>query len=328
MESRLRFISPIEAALHLRGVDVLGDLPPTDLALVAHNAREHHFAKDDVLCVPGDPAENFHVIVEGEVHTRGGEHGDAVLGPGDAVGLLTLLSRVPGQLEARAVSETRTLEVDGDRLLDVLEDHSYVLEKQMRGLAGRLLDERASMPDGTYLAPAEGVTEPPEDEADLIDRLILMKRSLSRDNVDGLFQMAQRAREVHFDAGVTLWQRGEPAGYSLMIVRGTVHCGLEEKGRYFRCGPGYPLGNLESVAAQSRWYTATTETPLVVLQTETEFMVDLVEDHFEMGLGYVAGLASSIIQLREQSRSRQKQENSPADAVDQTDGGDPGAASA
>jgi CRP-like cAMP-binding protein len=127
-----------------------------------------------------------------------------------------------------------------------------------------------------------------------------MQRNLKRENIDGLIQLARQAREVRHPAGAQLWSRGDSAGFSCVLIRGTVRCALDDQGRHFRCGPGYPLGNLESLAGEPRWYDAVSESPLVTLRSETDVMIDILEDHFEMAIGYLAELADRIIQAREE----------------------------
>jgi CRP-like cAMP-binding protein len=302
MDTSVRFIGPLEAALHLKSLEALRELPRDELAVLAQQSRERYFAKGTALFRSGQPVGGFHLIVEGKVRTTGSEHGDNALGPGEVLGLLTLLSRSELGLDAVAEADTTTLEIDGDDLADVFEDHFDILHNQLKSLSRRMLAERGLMPDGTYLAPAEGLAPPPERDLDLIQRLDFMRRDLSRENIDGLIQVARQAREVRYAAGARLWSRGDSSGFICILVRGTVRCALDGEGRHFRCGPGYPLGNLESLAGEPRWYDAVSETPLVTLRSETDVMIDIFEDHFEMAIGYVEGLAAGIIQAREQRR--------------------------
>jgi CRP-like cAMP-binding protein len=302
MDTGVRFIGPLEAALHLKSLEALRELPRDELAVLAQQSRERHFARGTALFRSGEPVGGSHLIVDGKVRATGSEHGDTVLGPGEVLGLLTLLSRSEQGLDAVAAADTVTLEIDGDDLADVFEDHFDILHNQLKSLSRRMLAERGRMPDGTYLAPAEGLTSPPGGDLDLIQRLIFMRRNLRRENIDGLVQVARQAREVQYAAGARLWSRGDSSGFSCVLVRGTVRCALDDEGRHFRCGPGYPLGNLESLAGEPRWYDAVSETPLVTLRVETDVMIDILEDHFEMAIGYLAGLAAGIIQAREQGR--------------------------
>ncbi len=302
MDTSVRFIGPLEAALHLKSLQALRELPPAELAVLAQQTRERHFAKGAILFQSGVPVGGFHLIVEGQVRATGPEHGNTELGPGEVLGLLTLLSRSEHGMDAVAEVDTLTLEIDGDQLADVFEDHFFILHNELKSLSRRMLVERGRMPDGTYLAPAEGLAKPPERDLDLIQRLVFMRRNLRRENIDGLIQVARQAREVHYPAGARLWSRGDSSGFSCVLVRGSVRCALDEQGRYFRCGPGYPLGNLESLAGEPRWYDAVSETPLVTLRVETDVTIDVLEDHFEMATGYLAGLASGVIQAREQRR--------------------------
>jgi Na+/H+ antiporter NhaD/arsenite permease-like protein len=87
---------------------------------------------------------------------KGGEYGKATVGPREALGLLSLLSRLDAGLTAEAETDVATLEIDRERLLDVFEDQYSILLNQIRELGRRTLQLRQRIVSGTYLAPAEG----------------------------------------------------------------------------------------------------------------------------------------------------------------------------
>ena len=102
----------------------------------------------------------MHVIVDGQVRVSGDEHGETVLGPGEAIGMLTLLARDDNGIEAVADTDTVTLALRADDLFDAFESDFGLLYSQTRYLATETLRLRRQVPAGTYLP-----YEPYEEEA-------------------------------------------------------------------------------------------------------------------------------------------------------------------
>lgn len=313
MESKIRFVSPLERALYLKTIGTLNELPRGELAAVAQRTRERFFRKGARILTAGQRVESFHIIVEGRVRARGAEHGDVELGTHAALGFLTMLSHWPEGLEATAEVDTTTLEIDADDFSDVLEDHFNLVYMTIRNISRTMLLERREIPEGTYLAPGEGLLDQPERELDLIERLLFLSRNpaLQLANVDSMIQMAQTMKEVRFEKGDRIWQAGAPPGNILILVSGTVGCTVEKSGTRFRAGPGYPLGNLENLAGEPRWYTAVTETPVVALEGATDLFLDILEDHFEMAQGFLASSAAGLINLLQERRDAVATESVP-----------------
>jgi CRP-like cAMP-binding protein len=313
MEARVRLVSPLERALYLKSLAPLKELSSEELALVGQHTKEQFFRKGAEIFKSGEPLESFHIVVEGQVRARGGEHGDSVVGPSAALGFLSLLSQSEEGLEAVAEADTVTLEIDADDLYDVLEDHFSIFLTQLQSVSRVILNERKKIADGTYLAPAEGVLELPDRQLDLVERLLLIRRGagFDRTNIDAMIQVVRSGTELGVKAGTKLWKPGDPPGHFYIIVSGTIRCILDEGKRHFRAGPGYPVGNIESLAGEPRWYEAVTETNVVALRSETDTFLDVLEDHSELGKGFLATMASGAIQVIEQRR-RAGQEDSVA----------------
>ena len=75
----------------------------------------------------------------------------------------------------------------------------------------------------------------------------------------------------------------------------------------FRAGPGFPLGALEAVGQVPRWYEARALTPVVGLQAQTDVLVDLFEDSFEMAMDYLALVASATLRILDWSAAQAAQ---------------------
>jgi CRP-like cAMP-binding protein len=302
MARSIQYVSPFERALYLKRVTPLSDLTPDHLAVVAQQAEERWYSRGAVIQATSEPVRSFHIVVEGRVHVRGGEHGDEMVGPEQTLGLLSLFARAAEGLEAVAELESRTLEIHSDELDEVLEDHFSILYNEIRDLGCRSLRARMDIETGTHLEPREPLERAPERELDLVERLQLLRSgSIFRNaNMDALLGLANRLKEARFDAGETLWDAGDASGFMYAIVHGRVRCTLPD-GRWFTAGTGYPLGNLESQCGAPRWYQAVTETPVVALRNSTDALIDLLEDHFETAREFLAAMASGLIRLLRQS---------------------------
>ena len=159
------------------------------------------------------------------------------------------------------------------------------------------------IPEGTYLAPGLGKMPDVGSGMDLVQRLLYMHNIdfLKPGNIDAWVELASHLSEFHFAPGTILWEREDPSGFMYLIVEGEVH-GMLGKGKgYFRAGPGYPLGNIESECGKPRWYQALTQTQVMALRGETDFFIDLLEDHFQLAMDFLASMARNIVSIRKQS---------------------------
>jgi len=307
MEAKVRFVSPLERVLFLRTVFSLRELDTREMARVAQHTKERFFRKGARIFTRGQPVESLHVVVEGRIGVEGAEHGETTMGPQEVLGFLSLLAQWPEGTDAVAEADTTTLEIDADDMNYMLEDSFAHVQLSIRDMAKSMLEERMEIAEGTYLAPAEGLLECPDRELDLVEKLLFLRRgtALQLANMDSLIEISQGMVEHRFRAGEVLWRPGDAGGFVCLLVDGTVECRIEKNGRLFRAGPGYPLGNLESLAGERRWYTATAEGPIVALRGETDAFLDILEDHFEMTMGFLAAMARGIITVQSERRSRE-----------------------
>jgi CRP-like cAMP-binding protein len=133
-----------------------------------------------------------------------------------------------------------------------------------------------------------------------VERIVFLRRPgspFANSSLDAISQMARTTREASFPAGTTLWKSGDRSEHAVILVSGTVACTTQWGLSRFRVGPGYPLGNLERLSGDPRWYTAVTETPVVAFHSETESMLDVVEDHFDMARDLIRAMAKRLIHL-------------------------------
>ena len=65
--------------------------------------------------------------------------------------------------------------------------------------------------------------------------------------------------------------------------------------------PGHALGSLDAVAEVPRWFDAVTETPVVALQANLQYLIDVFEDNFAMAMDYLAVQARWLLQILDRS---------------------------
>ncbi len=301
MGRSLQLISPLGRAFHLKQLSGLRDIPPANLAALALLAQEHSFAPGAVLCRAGERVDRVHVVVDGRVHVRGGEHGDEAVGAERGIGMLSLLARDDKGLDADAETDTQTLALRADDLFSAFEDDFGILYNQIRDLAAQTLHMRRQTPDGAYLTGTEP-GDVPTGDIDVVQKLLYMRSGLFRNaNMEALMTMAQRMQTARFEPGTRLWHVGAPSGFLYAILSGRVRCTTED-GRQFVCGPGYPLGHLESQCDAPRWYEAVTDTAVTALRNDVDVFLDTLEQHSEMAIDFVASMASAFITRRAEMR--------------------------
>ncbi len=293
MRAEDRRVSRMERLLHLRTLPILGTLSPEDLGLVAEQARTRVFEEGDWLLRQGEPIAAVHIVIEGRIQLRRGEH---VLGhatPGAGVGGLGYLARDPNGIDAVAETDVVALELDADTLDEILEDRFPVLQHVLREISRGLIDLWHEAPRECLAAQvpmrAPGFKSP----LDLVQRMLFLREGLPfiRASASALADLSRGLVELRFEPGTVLWRRGEPGRQVQMLVEGRVACSSPIDGFGLEPQPGYPLGGLESVAGVPRWYDAVCETPVVTLSGNAEILFDLFEDNSEVALAYLAQIA-------------------------------------
>lgn len=214
MATDARFIGPVERLIYLRTLPTLGELPPDEIATIAHQARERSFRRGERLLREGQPARSVFFIVEGQVSTLRDGRVMQRITPPYAVGFLPVLSGAPEGVEARADVDTLTLELAAEDLLDAMEDNFALLEQGVRQLSRQLADVQRTLELQGLLEREEPIETPyPERELDLVDRLTLLRKSgpYRAASMDSLAELARRAEEVRYEPGDVVGEKANPA---------------------------------------------------------------------------------------------------------------------
>lgn len=297
---------PVERVLFLKRISWLSALHLPDLAVLGEYAQERRSRRGDLLLRGGEPVEAMHFVVDGRLRLarRGRALGHAEVG--SVIGARLLLAQDGDGLEAVAEADTTTLALDRESFLDALEDRFEIYLGVLRETCRELVELFRENP--AEAAPASGPAPPAAGgDLDLVERIVLLRsrRPFEACSIDALAELAQRLEEVRRPAGTVLWRRGERATRLLLVAGGRVRCEPARPEATFWMGPGQPLGTLELLAELPRWYDAVAEEPVTALEGGVDQLVDVFEDDVDMGLGFLAHLARTSIEIQERVAERE-----------------------
>jgi CRP-like cAMP-binding protein len=293
-----RFLATMERVLQLRTLAPLDRLPPLYLGAIAQRAEERLFRRGALLLNPLNPVGAAYLVVEGQVTVSAGTNGRTEIGPGSTVGFLELLARLDHGVEARAMSDTLTLELDWDTHVGLCDDHFPILHNYLQFLAGQLVSDPARLGHGS--GPAGPCVAGTADGRDLnlVERVLALSadHAFSDTSLDAIAELARHAIHVRQFAGQTIWRRGDDAGGFVLLTSGSVTC-QAAAGRAWQSEPTLALGLHEALAGSPRWFEATAATPVAGLEIQVAPLLDILEDHLELGIHLMSRLARQLLNI-------------------------------
>ncbi|HEX2500298.1 MAG TPA: SLC13 family permease [Methylomirabilota bacterium] len=154
----------------LRTVSLFAELPREVLARLVSEFDEVEVPAGRAVFSQGDPGDALYVVVSGAVEVRGERGGPgervAVLGPGDCLGEMALVTGDPRSATVVALSPTRLLRLGKDRFQALSERHPVFLRELARVLCRRIArtTEDVAYARRAYTTVFDGVltsSEPP-----------------------------------------------------------------------------------------------------------------------------------------------------------------------
>lgn len=300
-------LSVFEKILHLRRGQtsrVSNAVSAGQLSVVADQMRERTFKAGSVILREGETPVAAYSLLSGDVQvSRRGQ----ILGQvstGATVGFGGIISRDALGLGAIAVTDVHALELDGETLVDIFDDHFPFLLEVIKESSRRHLDFiRRSKELPQQLTPMHRETFP-FDRMDLVERLLFLRTPggpFERSSVDALAEVAQCATYRSIDPGTALWTEGDPAGTVCIVVKGTIACASRRNSGSvgFQAVPGVAIGAIESTAGEPRWHDATAETRVELLVLEADVIIDVFEDNIDMAIDYLAWVSGNALNLIE-----------------------------
>jgi CRP-like cAMP-binding protein len=294
-------LGPIEQMHALRRLfGVAADLSHEALAGIAQLARAQRVAAGVELAREGEPFPFVYFIIEGQLElTREGKR-VGLFGDGSGVGVMSALARDEAGFGCRTLRESLLLVLRMADLFEMMEDYFDLMHGALRNVAAEAIHWRRALPDGGFVphAPIECM-ECGEAPLGLVQRILHLRRTigLERSYVDELAELARAARELRVPRGTLLWSVGERADHLLIVISGNV-TGLTPEGATFQFGPGDIVGNLDTISGAPRWFDARVDSDMVALTIDSEAIVDVWEDHPELGFAFLRMFSRLILDLR------------------------------
>ncbi len=327
-------LSPTDKLLHLGRVAWWQARVPVALrrlSVAAEHLRERAFPSGAVLAREGEPMASCYLLVRGRVRVsrRGTVLGEAE--PGSLVGLEALISQDHLGLGVVAATDVLALQLDSDTLLGILGDEFPLVHEGIRASSRRLLALMRRLPGPWHDSTDRPFPQPAGRRMNLVEVLLFLRTPggpFERSSIDALAELAVTLREVPFEPGHVFWREGETAERTGLVVEGSIAC-TSSRGAapcLWRVGPGRPLGDLEALAGEPRWFDAVAETAGVVVEQEVENLIDLFEDNVDVALDYLAWVSQTTLDLieRELGPGRELLEFLTTLAAPPRLGGDPG----
>jgi CRP-like cAMP-binding protein len=275
-----------------------------ELSVVADQMRERWFKAGSVLMREGEAPAAAYSLVRGQVQVSRRGQPLGKVGPGASVGFGPIISRDADGIGAIATTDVLALELDGETLVDIFDDHFHFLLEVIRESSRRhlsLIRRMTQSPEQLLPTDHEPLTF---DRMDFVERLLFLRRPggpFERSSVDSLAEVAQGASYRTIEPGTVLWTEGDRSGGVCLVVKGAIACASsrDDGPVRFRAGSGIVIGALESFAKQPRWHDAVAEERAEVLEQDVDDLIDVFEDNVEMATDYLAWVSGNALRLIE-----------------------------
>jgi CRP-like cAMP-binding protein len=131
-------LTAVERVSILRGADLLNEVGPRRLLVLADVVREVEIVKGDTIYKDDDPADALYMVVEGRVRLSTGDRATSEVGPGEAFGTWSLVDDSARGHRAECTEDGLTLALHRDDFYDVAAGDLTLLQELVRALAKRL----------------------------------------------------------------------------------------------------------------------------------------------------------------------------------------------
>ncbi|MEZ4416868.1 MAG: hypothetical protein R3E10_14050 [Gemmatimonadota bacterium] len=285
------FFGPL---LHLRTVPALSQLPPHELAALAHRADQLLVPAGGTLFAPGASREVLHFLVSGDLLLRG-PGGERRARRDETIGVVEGLAGRSSELEGIAISDTVILRLDWDVQLELWERHFGLLRATLGSLATRALQAQAGLP---HVRGPEAASVPaPTAELDIVRR-VLQLRELALfppTHMEALVEMAREVTVTRAHAGETVMSTTQVVPRSMLLL---CEGDLEWVDPTQAQGPPAPLGAvalLEMLAGRPFTGEVRARTPVLAFELSKDSFLDTLDDHFGLAIGFMARLAQQVL---------------------------------
>lgn len=288
----------IDRVLYLRALPMLMGLETDELQFIAEHLRPRMFKAGEALLNEGQVAGATHIIVEGRVQVRRQGVTLREFGPGEGVGAFGMLSREPEGVLAVALEKTQTLELRADAMRELFEERFSIFAKTLGSMGNALMGERRQIRGNAGLrTQIDPGTPVPVGPLNLVQRMFCLRQSTALEGAEvlGIAALAKAAEERRYAAGELLWKEGDPPGDLLFLLHGRIAGRVENPAQRFMFGVGDVVGASSAFAVESRWFTAESLDDVVGLSIPTSSLIDIFEDHLNLGMVVMAFFARRVL---------------------------------
>ena len=128
----------LEYAILLRAIPIFSELQTTTLLLLASYCTEVKLNPNEILFEEGDMGDAFYVIISGCVRIERDGRLLSVLCDGECVGELATIDWEPRSATVVANNPVTLFRLDRNDFMDVLSEHSDLMQKLTQVLVNRL----------------------------------------------------------------------------------------------------------------------------------------------------------------------------------------------
>ncbi len=151
---------------HLRRIELFSTLATSELQAVSKKVRGLRFRPGEIICFAGQPAETLFMIEMGEIkRMTAGPSGEPmtldILGPGDSMGVQSLVQNTPYNATAQAIGEVELWTIDKSSFQSMMETYPALAITITRMMADQLMRSQQfpqppapGQPRGAHGAPA------------------------------------------------------------------------------------------------------------------------------------------------------------------------------
>ncbi|MGA2631148.1 MAG: cyclic nucleotide-binding domain-containing protein [Terriglobia bacterium] len=121
-------LTTLQKAEFIHGLDIFSQASVEELYQLASISRETDVASGQVIFTEKDPGDSFHLVIQGKVEQASEEKNTKeVFGPGEVVGLESVLTREPREATAKAVEDTFAITVEAEDLYALLSSNMEIV---------------------------------------------------------------------------------------------------------------------------------------------------------------------------------------------------------
>ena len=131
-------LAQIERVLFLQDVALFSHCTAAQILRIAAIANERRFAAGDTVFEVDDVSETIHCVVNGAVRLENPTREKATVSPGDAFGVIDILSGRLRTTHATADADTLTLAIDAEDFFDLMSNNIGIVRALMRFLSDRV----------------------------------------------------------------------------------------------------------------------------------------------------------------------------------------------